>query len=77
MDGYEVKVYYSPNDGCYVAQIVEFTGCAVDGPTPEIALERLHEAKEDWIRIVRESGGSLPAPRYGQQTEHKAALIAF
>ncbi len=29
MDGYEVKVYYSPDDDCYVAQIVEFIGCAV------------------------------------------------
>lgn len=67
MDGYEVKVYYSPNDECYVAQIVEFTGCAVDGSTPGIALARLHEAKEDWIRIVREKGGQLPAPRYGQK----------
>ena len=65
-DGYEVKVYYSPNDGCYVAQIVEFIGCAVDGPTPEIALARLHEAKADWIRIVQEKGQPLPAPRCGQ-----------
>lgn len=69
MDGYEVKVSYSPSDECYVAQIVEFTGCAVDGPTPEIALARLHEAKEDWIRIVREKGGQLPAPRYGQRQD--------
>jgi predicted RNase H-like HicB family nuclease len=64
MDGYEVKVYYSPNDECYVAQVVEFVGCAVDGPTPEIALERLREAKADWIRILKEKGSSVPAPRY-------------
>ena len=74
MDGYEVKVYYSPNDECYVAQIVEFIGCAVDGSTPEIALERLHEAKEDWIRIVREKGEPLPAPRYGQKQDQ--SLVA-
>jgi|GEM_PF-966845 len=66
MDGYEVKVYYSPNDECYVAQIVEFVGCAVDGPTPEVALARLHEAKTDWIRIVRENGHPVPPPRYGR-----------
>ncbi len=65
MDGYEVKVYYSADDESYVAQIVEFVGCAVDGPTPEIALARLHEAKADWIRIVQEKGLPLPVPRYG------------
>lgn len=47
MDGYEVKVYYSADDECYVAQVVEFIGCAVDGPTPEIALARLHDAKAE------------------------------
>jgi len=66
MDGYEVKVYYSPGDECYVAQIVEFVGCAVDGPTPEIALARLHGAKTDWMRIVRENGNPVPPPRYGR-----------
>ncbi len=65
MDGYEVKVYYSAADECYVAEIVEFIGCAVDGPTPEIALARLHDAKEEWMQIMREKGELLPAPRYG------------
>lgn len=72
MDDYEVKVYYSPNDECYVAQIVD-TGCAVDGPTPKIALERLHEAKNEWIRMVRENGGHLPAPRSGQKQDQSLA----
>ncbi len=75
MDGYEVKVYYSPEDECYVAQIVEFVGCAVDGPTPEIALARLHEAKEDWVRIVRESGRLIPTPRYGSDGEKITARL--
>lgn len=65
MDGYEVKVCYSADDECYVAQIVEFLGCAVDGPTPEIALAWLRDAKADWVRIVQEKGQPLPAPRYG------------
>ncbi len=77
MDGYEVKVYYSPDDECYVAQVVEFVGCAVDGPTPEIALARLHEAKEDWLRIVRENGCPVPPPRYGRaHTENAVAVPA-
>ena len=75
MEDYEVKVSYSPDDNCYVAQIVEFIGCAVDGPTPEIALARLHDAKEEWVRVVRESGHPVPAPRYIGQVE-ESRLIA-
>lgn len=76
MDDSEVKVYYSPDDECYVAQIVEFVGCAVDGPTPEIALARLHTAKEDWVRIVRERGRPVPAPRYGRAQPQESAPAA-
>ena len=75
MDGYEVRVSYSPSDECYVALIVEFTGCAVDGPTPEIALARLHEAKEEWMRLVREAGHQIPAPRYGRQAAEGSMLV--
>jgi len=63
MDGYEVKVYYSPNDECYVAEIVEFIGCAADGATPEEALANLRELKAVWMRAVVENGYAVPPPR--------------
>ena len=64
MDGYEVKVYWSENDECYVAQIVEFVGCVVDGPTPEIALANLRQFAEVWKAGVRENGFPIPKPRH-------------
>jgi len=63
MDGYEVKVYYSADDECYVAEIVEFIGCAADGPTPEEALANLRALKAIWMRAVVENGYSVPPPR--------------
>ncbi len=78
MDGYEVKVSYSPSDACYVAQTVEFVGCAVDGPTPEAALARLRDAKAEWIKIVQASGYPIPSPRYGQEADFsEAPTLAF
>ena len=74
MDGYEVKFYYSAGDECYAALIVEFIGCAVDGPTPEIALARLRDAKADWVRIVQEKGQPVPVSRYG--LPQRAATMA-
>lgn len=80
MDGYEVKVYYSPDDDCYVAQIVEFIGCAVDGPTPEAALANLRLAKADWIRAVLENGYPIPPPRHaapaGSELRETLQLVA-
>ena len=73
MDGYEGKVYYSPDDECYVAQIVEFIGCATDGPTPEEALANLRELKEIWIRTVTENGYPIPPPRYASPVMSAAA----
>lgn len=67
MDGYEVKVSYSPDDACYVAQIVEFVGCAVDGPTPEAALARLRSAKAEWIKVLQANGYPVPSPRDRQE----------
>ncbi len=72
MDDYEVKVYYSPEDECYVAQIVEPIGCATDGPTPEEALANLRELKGIWIRTLTENGYPLP-PRYAPLTTPRAA----
>ncbi len=75
MDGYEVKVYYSPNDDCYVAQIVEFVGWAADGQTPEEALTNLRAVKDIWIKTVRANGYPVPHPamRASQSRRLKAA----
>lgn len=76
MDGYEVKVYYSPNDECYVAEIVEFTGCAADGATPEEALTNLRELKGVWMRAVVENGYAVPAPRHAAEAREKQLTAA-
>ena len=53
-----------PNDECYVAEIVEFTGCAADGGTPEEALRALRELKAVWMQAVTANGYAVPAPRH-------------
>ena len=58
-----MKVYLSANDGCYVAEIVEFVGCVADGETPEEALAHLREVKAVWMRAVMENGYTIPPPR--------------
>lgn len=67
MDGYEVKVYYSPADWVYLAEIVEFPGCIIHGDTPEEALAKLHEVKAGWIAAMQEAGHPIPPPKYAQK----------
>ncbi len=62
MDGYEVNLFFSPEDGYYVAQIVELVGCATDGRTAEEALANLREVKAAWIEAMRRQGHSIPLP---------------
>ncbi len=64
MDGYEVKIWYSPNDERYVAEIVEFAGCATDGADPIEAYENLKAVKAEWIAAVESMGHSIPPPKY-------------
>ena len=63
MDGYEVTLYFSPEDDYYVAQIAEFVGCATDGPTAEEALANLREVKAAWIESMQRMGHPIPPPR--------------
>lgn len=64
MHGYEVNLYHSPEDDYYVAEIVEFIGCATDGPTAEEALTNLRAAKAAWIEGMRRMGHPIPPPRH-------------
>ncbi len=77
MNGYEVKVYYNSDDQCYVAQIVEFVGCAVDGETASEALNNLYEAKEAWIKDMLAQGHAIPPPKYASaQASNQYAVTA-
>lgn len=73
MDRYKVRLPYRPDDGCCVVQTVEFVGCAVDGPTPEIALARLRDAKAEWINSVQANGHSVPIPRSAKEANASEA----
>ena len=44
MHKYEVIIYWSNEDGVYVAEAPELPGCAAHGDTPEAALENIGQA---------------------------------
>jgi predicted RNase H-like HicB family nuclease len=61
---YHISVFYSREDGGYVADIPELEACSAFGKTPEEAVAEVEVAKEAWLAAAREEGRPNPEPRY-------------
>ena len=64
MKDYHINIFYSEEDGGYIADIPDLDSCSAFGETPEQALEEVEKAKEAWIEAARQSGKPIPLPRY-------------
>jgi predicted RNase H-like HicB family nuclease len=48
--------------GRYAAQILEFSGCNSEGPTPQKAYKNLEQAAYNWLASALKQGLEIPAP---------------
>jgi len=64
MKDYHINLFWSDDDGSYVADIPDLFPCAAFGDTPEQALAEVLVAKEAWLETAREHGLPIPAPTY-------------
>jgi len=64
MRDYHINIFYSEEDGGYIADIPDLEACSAFGATPELALQALREAKEAWMAAARDAGKPIPPPRY-------------
>lgn len=60
---YEVILYWSEEDGTFVAEVPELPGCAADGQTQREALENVGVVVREWIETAKELGRPIPEPR--------------
>jgi predicted RNase H-like HicB family nuclease len=60
---YEFAIYWSEEDGAFIAEVPELPGCAANGPTREGALHNAEVAIEEWIEPARELGRAIPVPK--------------
>ena len=63
MNKYEVIIYWSEEDGVFVAEAPELPGCAAHGPTQEAALACVQDAIRLWIETSEEFGRPVPEPK--------------
>ena len=63
MHKYEIVIYWSNEDGVFVAEASELPGCAAHGDSQETALENVNEAVKLWLETAREFGDAIPEPK--------------
>ncbi len=64
MKDYHINIFWSEEDGGYIADIPDLQACSAFGDTPEEALRQATLAKEAWLDAARAEGRSIPEPRY-------------
>ena len=64
MSDYHINIFWSDEDGCYVADIPDLQHCAAFGDTPQEALQEVLQAKQAWLESARAHGDPIPEPRY-------------
>jgi predicted RNase H-like HicB family nuclease len=64
MSDYHINIFYSDEDGGYIADIPDLDACSAFGETAEAALAEVERAKSAWLDAARAAGKSVPPPRY-------------
>ncbi len=60
---YEIIIYWSDEDHCFVAEVPELPGCVADGETYKEALKNVEVIIREWIETAKELGRYIPAPK--------------
>jgi len=64
MSDYHINIFYSEEDGGYIADIPDLESCSAFGETPEQALAEVERAKQAWLEAAHQAGKPIPEPRY-------------
>jgi predicted RNase H-like HicB family nuclease len=60
---YEVIIYWSDEDGAFLAEVPELAGCMADGETYAEALANVETVIQEWIQTAEHHGRPVPTPK--------------
>ena len=63
MSKYEIILYWSDEDGMFIAEVPELPGCMADGETRMEALSNAEQIINEWIEPAKEMGRPIPTPK--------------
>jgi len=61
---YHINIFFSEEDGGYIADIPDLEACSAFGSTPAQALDQVEIAKSAWLETARDHGKPIPEPKY-------------
>jgi predicted RNase H-like HicB family nuclease len=61
---YHINIFYSDEDGGYIADIPDLDSCSAFGATAQDALREVEVAKKAWLDAARAERKPIPSPRY-------------
>ncbi len=64
MTDYHINIFFSTEDGGYIADIPDLQACSAFGESAAQALAELEKAKAAWMESARANGKAIPEPRY-------------
>lgn len=64
MSDYHVNIFFSEEDHGYIADVPDLEYCSAFGKTREEALREVEIAIKSWLKVAKEAGDPIPAPRY-------------
>jgi predicted RNase H-like HicB family nuclease len=70
---YHINIFFSEEDGGYIADVPDLAACSAFGLTAEAALREVEQAKAAWLEAVRAAGKPIPQPRYRPVIYHLAS----
>ena len=60
---YEIIIYWSNEDNCFIAEVPELSGCKSDGETYAEALQNVEIIISEWIETANLIGKDIPKPK--------------
>jgi len=66
MSRFEIIIFWSDEDQCFVAEVPELPGCMAHGDSHESALAQVKQAIQLWLDTAQSLGRSVPQARGGR-----------
>ncbi len=60
---YELIIYWSEVDDCFIVEVPELSGCMADGKTYQEAVSNAEVIIKEWLEIAQELGRDIPQPK--------------
>jgi len=60
---YELIIFWSEEDQCYLVEVPELPGCMADGETYQQAIKNAQIVISEWIDTAQSAGREIPQPR--------------